>query len=40
MAKTRIKGHAAQASKRNPQYLVESGKSKRAAHKREELQKN
>ena len=39
-SKTQIKGHTVQASKENPQYIVESEKSgKRAAHKSGELRK-
>ena len=39
-SKTQIKGHTVQASKENPQYIVQSDKSgKRAAHKPDELQK-
>jgi hypothetical protein len=37
---TRIKGHKVAASKDEPQFIVESGKSgKRAAHKEEALKK-
>jgi hypothetical protein len=37
---THIKGHAVKASKDNPEYLVETGKShKEAAHKPDELKK-
>ena len=37
---TKIKTHEVAASKENPQYIVESGKSgKRAAHKPQELRK-
>ena len=36
----KIKGHVAKASKEEPQYLVESGKTgAQAAHKPEELEK-
>lgn len=36
----KIKGHEVKASKENPEYLVESGKSgKEAAHKAESLKK-
>ena len=36
----KIKGHLAKASKKNPEYLVQSNKSgKQAAHKPAELQK-
>ena len=39
-SKTQIKGHTVQASKENPQYIVQSDKSgKRAAHKPDELRK-
>lgn len=39
-APTKIKGHAVAASKENPEYLVESEKSgKAAAHKPESLKK-
>lgn len=34
---TDIKGHHVAASKDNPQYLVETGEGKRAAHKPEAL---
>ena len=34
-----IKGHKVAASKENPEYLVETGEGKRAAHKAEALSK-
>jgi hypothetical protein len=38
---TKIKGHAVKASKQNPEYLVESSKSrKKAAHKERALTKS
>ena len=36
---THIKGHKVAASKDNPQYIVESDKGGRAAHKRDALKK-
>lgn len=39
-SETRIKGHVAKATKDDPQYLVESGKTgAEAAHKPDELKK-
>ena len=35
-----IKGHKVAASKDNPEYLVETGEGKRAAHKPEALTRN
>jgi hypothetical protein len=37
---TRIKGHKVAASPENPQYIVETGEGKRAAHKAEALTKD
>ena len=36
---TQIKGHKVAASKDNPEYLVETGEGKQAAHKAEALTK-
>ena len=36
---TQIKGHKVAASKENPEYLVETGEGKRAAHKAEAFTK-
>lgn len=36
---TRIKGHKVAASKENPQFIVETGEGKKAAHKAEALTK-
>ena len=36
---TQIKGHKVAASKSNPEYLVETGEGKQAAHKAEALTK-
>ena len=36
---TQIKGHKVAASKDNPQFIVETGEGKRAAHKRAALTK-
>ncbi len=36
---TQIKGHKVSASKDNPEYIVESDKTARAAHKPESLKK-
>ena len=36
---TRIKGHKVAASKDNPEYLVQTGEGKQAAHKAEALTK-
>ena len=36
---TAIKGHKVAASKDNPEFLVETGEGKRAAHKAEALTK-
>ncbi len=38
-APTRIKGHKVAASKEKPQFIVETGEGKRAAHKAEALTK-
>jgi plastocyanin len=38
-SETRIKGHKVAASKDNPQFIVETGEGKRAAHKAEALTK-
>jgi hypothetical protein len=37
---TRIKGHKVAASEDNPQFVVETGDGKRAAHKAEALKKD
>lgn len=37
---TRIKGHKVAASPENPQFIVETGEGKRAAHKPEALTKD
>ncbi|CAD7338167.1 DUF2945 domain-containing protein [Sphingomonadales bacterium 56] len=37
---TQIKGHKVAASKDNPQFIVETGDGKRAAHKKEALSKD
>jgi len=36
---TQIKGHTVAASKDNPQFIVKTGKGKRAAHKAEAITK-
>ncbi len=38
-SETQIKGHKVAASKDNPEYLVETGEGKRAAHKPSALRK-
>ena len=39
-SETRIKGHKVAASKDDPQFIVETGEGKRAAHKAEALSRD